>query len=111
MGFYPLFVFEVDNLSSSIQSIEDAINLVKRLRKEEDESANLPPDPRFIRLGQLLAWQLPDEEGNFWLVRPEVTLSKNKRSGSRASGDEPCPGKPAASSAPARAPASPCTRH
>jgi hypothetical protein len=79
MDFYPVYVFEVDNLSSPLRSVEDVVDLVKHLRKEEDESANLPPDPRFIRLGKLLAQQLPDEEGNFWLVRPEVTLSKNKK--------------------------------
>jgi hypothetical protein len=79
MDFYPVFVFEVDNLPSPIESIEDAANLVKRLRHEENESANLPPDPRFIRLGQLLEQRLPDEEGNFWLVRPKVTLAMNKK--------------------------------
>jgi hypothetical protein len=77
MDVYPLFVFEVNDLPSPFRNERDVIDFVERLRQEEDESGkNLPPDPRFLRLGKRLAQLLPED---FWPYDPEVALSECKK--------------------------------
>jgi hypothetical protein len=76
---HSLFVFEADALPSPIRSVDDAVHLIERLRKEEDENPDLPFNLRFARLGKRLAQELPDREENLWLCRPDVSLSRCRK--------------------------------
>jgi hypothetical protein len=79
MNSHSLFVFEADALPAFINSVDDVVHLIERLRREEDENPDLPPNLRFARLGKRLAQELPDVEENLWLRRPDAALSRCRK--------------------------------
>jgi hypothetical protein len=79
MASHPLFVLEADALPAAIHSVDDALRLIERLCREEDENPERPFNLRFARLGKRLARELPDVEENLWLCRPDIALARCRK--------------------------------